>query len=89
MSFQLFYSLPLALFFENSLSKALELLLLFFVAVSTGHTHFQNNEACFSWGPARRFTVIISCKIEEPTRKLVLKRVHLPSFTLKKNLPLS
>ena len=53
-SSQLFYSLSIPLFFENSSSKASRLLFLF-IRVGTGHAHFSNGE------------IRISCELDRPT----------------------
>ena len=69
LSSQLFYSLSIALFFQNSPNKASGLLFIF-VHASAGHTHLLNNEIGISWVPKRPSTVFVSCKTPERlTRK--------------------
>jgi len=91
-SSQLFYSLSILLFFENSSSKASGLLFIF-VCVSTGYAHFSNDEICISCEPDRPTSVFFSCETAvNMVRKSGLKSVESCSArfsTEKRNPPLS
>ena len=60
---QLFYSLSVKSFFENSSSKASRLLIIF-VSVNMGPAHFSNDKIRISCEPDRPTSVFFSCKIQ-------------------------
>jgi len=90
----IFYSLSVESYLENSSCKASSLLFSF-DQVSTCHTHFSNDEICISCEPERPTSVFLffSCKmVINTTKKHGLKSVESRSAwfsTQKRNSPLS